>query len=558
MPLSQYSLKRAGWRTQIIVSYSLMAIIPLLTSAYLILTYIMPNIVTEENIALVVLLNILISLGGFFVVFMSMKGLAEFRDHLKKIADGNFSSRIDIRNGPDVTSITRSIERIVERMVESNQRLQALSSDLEKQVGERTAELKTVNRKLEEELRERKNAEQALRDSNIQLSDALARLKELQQAIIQQERLSALGQMASGIAHDMNNVLMPILGFSELILSSEALQNNPKEIKEIVQDIKSAADDARDVLQRLREFYRPPTDLKLSGANLADIVRDAVRMTSPKWKDQSSAAGKNIVVRENLSDIPAFGLDVTQMREALVNIIFNSVDAMPKGGVIEISTRVSGKMAVIEIADSGTGMPEEALKRCFEPFFTTKLAGTGMGLAVTYGIIRRHRGTISISSQPNKGTRVTIQIPIETPVPGKPQEPEAAVSISPLNILIIDDDERSRQVLQRGLEAEGHKLTVTNNGRDGVSAFGRHTFDLVISDRAMPDMNGDVVTREIKKQNPRIPIIMLTGFGDLMKDRQEQPEGVDIILGKPSSMTDVKRAMAELLPAKIVHDGAQS
>jgi CheY-like chemotaxis protein len=362
--------------------------------------------------------------------------------------------------------------------------------------------------------------------------------------------------MASGIAHDINNALMPIMGFSELLLDDNFAFDDRTETRNIIRDIKSAADDAHNVLSRLREFYRQPDAGQITTADINTIIKDAVRMTSPRWKDQHSAEGKHISVVENLGEIPEFGFDVSQLREAFINIILNAVDAMPDGGEMRISSSNDNGVAQIEICDTGCGMSEETVKRCFEPFYTTKSTGTGLGLAVTYGAIRRHNGNIKVSSEPGRGTRITIRIPTTKVCDGPAITVKPRTALAPIRILIIDDDERSRRVLGRTLQKDGHRVVTAINGAGGMETFRNDkAFDAVVIDRAMPDMSGDAVAVEIRRLAPEMPIIMLTGFGDLMKDRNEKPDGVNIVLGKPATPNELMDAIAGLISGKIIPSG---
>lgn len=235
-----------------------------------------------------------------------------------------------------------------------------------------------------ENLTRRKQAEEDLRETNRELEKALAELKATQKQVIQQERLSAIGQMASGIAHDFNNTLTPILGFAEVLLESPRLLDNKAETRRCLQLLRTSAKDAASVVSRLREFYRPvETDEEFPVVDLAKIVRQAVSLTEPKWRRQTQANGLTVEVVAEAKASPFVAGQESALREVLTNLIFNAVDAMPQGGRISLETSINGNDAVIRVRDNGTGMTESVRQRCLEPFFSTKgERGTGLGLSM--------------------------------------------------------------------------------------------------------------------------------------------------------------------------------
>src|ERR1700704_269282 len=264
-----------------------------------------------------------------------------------------------------------------------------------------------------ENLTRRKQAEDDLRETNRELEKALSELKATQQQIIQQERLSAIGQMASGIAHDFNNTLMPILGFADLLLENDALLADKVEARKCLEMLLTAARDETNVVNRLREFYRPiATDEEFPIVDLAKIVKQAISLTEPKWRHQAQANGLTVTVSTELKALPIVAGEESQLREVLTNLIFNAVDAMPEGGSISLETSIEGERAVIKVRDTGTGMIETVRQRCLEPFFSTKgEGGTGLGLSMVYGIVERHRGLLEIQSTVGQGTTFIIRLP---------------------------------------------------------------------------------------------------------------------------------------------------
>ncbi len=245
-----------------------------------------------------------------------------------------------------------------------------------------------------ENLTRRRRAEQDLREANRELEKALTELKATQQQIIQQERLSAIGQMASGIAHDFNNTLTPILGFSDLLLEKPGILEDTAQARKFLGFLRTSAQDAASVVARLRQFYRPlDKDEEFPVIDLNNIITQSISLTEPKWRRQAQADGVTIQVESKLQPIPPIAGEESALREVLTNLIFNAVDAMPTGGTITLETATEAEHAIIRVCDTGAGMTEAVRQRCLEPFFSTKgERGTGLGLSMVYGIIERHRG----------------------------------------------------------------------------------------------------------------------------------------------------------------------
>ncbi len=399
------------------------------------------------------------------------------------------------------------------------------------------------------DITERKRAEAALQEGNRHLEEALAVLQTTQQQIIQQERLHALGTMASGIAHDFNNALNTVVGFSDLLLESPGVLENREKVTRYLRMINTAAQDAARVVLRLREFYRQRDATEpLEFVNLNEVVEETIALTQPKWKDQAQAAGLTIHVARDLQEVPLVEAVPAEVREVLTNLIFNAVEAMPRGGTITLRTRVEAGWAVLEVRDSGTGMPESVRQRCFEPFFTTKGDnGTGLGLAMVYGIIQRHGGTTEIESSPGQGTAIRIRLPNRSS-PSRAGHVEEVKRVSKsLHVLIVDDEPRAQEVLTEYLSIDGHTSEAATHGREGLEKFRGGRFDLVMTDRAMPEMSGDQLCAAIRQVSPTTPTILVTGFGAFMKAAGEQPDGVDLILGKPVSQASLRAALVEAM-----------
>jgi signal transduction histidine kinase/ActR/RegA family two-component response regulator len=383
-------------------------------------------------------------------------------------------------------------------------------------------------------------------------------LRRTQQTVVQQERLRALGQMASGVAHDINNALSPITAYAELLLST--LPDLEDGSRERLKRISQAAEDVAQIVARMREFYRRDLDSEqLEKVNVNATIQEVVELTRPRWRDLANRQGISIDVQAQLEpNLPVLVCNASELREALTNVVFNAVDALPHGGVITLVSRSVTKPDLqevqIEVRDNGTGMEEKVRQHCLEPFFSTKLhsGGTGLGLAMVYGMVRRHDGNVEIESAPGQGTCVRLIFPVRdraiAPARLQPAKQEACRS---LRILCIDDEPELRQLMHDLLEVFNHTVSVAPGGREGLEMFranlgGKEPYEVVITDLGMPDMDGHHVARAIKAESPGTPIIMLTGWGTIMKTEGETAQDVDAVLSKPPHIQELNNLLAQM------------
>jgi signal transduction histidine kinase/CheY-like chemotaxis protein len=395
------------------------------------------------------------------------------------------------------------------------------------------------------------------------LQKAYNELHQTQQTVMQHERLKALGQMASGIAHDINNALSPIVGFSELLLRIEtSLSDNGKKH---LNYIKTAGEDISHIVAGLKEFYRLRDEHEaLMPLKLNQIVEQVVDMTRPRWRDLPQRRGIMIDMQKDLApDLPdLFGIE-SEIREALTNLILNAVDAMPSGGTLQVRSRVAPSTVMLEVCDTGIGMDETIRKRCLEPFFSTKgKRGTGLGLAMVYGIMERHEGRIDIDSSPGKGSTMRLIFPLPKTARNPAPMTELQEESGPLHILCIDDEPMVRKLMSEMLSHDGHDVETSDSGQSGLRAFksactAGNPFDVVITDLGMPRMDGREVATALKAENPRTPVFMLTGWGDFMKEDNDMP--VDAILAKPPRIQEIRNLLREVAPGiKAVPDARQN
>ena len=393
-----------------------------------------------------------------------------------------------------------------------------------------------------EDITGRKQAVDSLREVNTELEKALADLKTTQQQVIQQERLRALGQMASGIAHDFNNALMPVSGFAELLLVDPSILDDKKKAAGYLEIIRTAAQDATNIVARLREFYRANEHSDVfTEVNLKRLAQQTISLTQPKWKNQAQARGAEIHIKEMLDDVPTIAGDESALREVLTNLIFNAVDAMAAGGTLTLRTFCEGERVCVEVSDTGAGMSDEVRKRCMEPFFSTKgERGTGLGLAMVFGIVQRHDGKIDLNTQIGQGTAFTISFPVRSIAP-KAAAAGPARHQQALRVLVVDDEPQVRQVLTAFLTKEGHQVQTADDGVDGLRRFLDGKFDLVITDKAMPGMSGDQMAVAIKQFSPGMPIVLLSGFHTARDN--EVLAGINVIATKPITLPALRETI---------------
>jgi signal transduction histidine kinase/CheY-like chemotaxis protein len=437
------------------------------------------------------------------------------------------------------------------------------------------AEITTVRSEKQELQSKVITTEQQCRDlyDQVRLTDGVQKaydeLRRTQHMVVQQERLRALGQMASGIAHDINNSLSPIVAYSELL--PKVLPDLPDFGRNYLKSIRTCGEDISRIVARMREFYRRRSDTEqLSKADVNAIIEEVIDLTRPRWRDMPQREGISIEVRRDLAaDLPRLLSDVSDLREALINLVFNAVDALPQGGVITLATRsTTGAVSAekraperqvqIEVRDNGIGMDEKTRQHCLEPFFSTKAkrGGTGLGLAMVYGMLQRHGGNIEINSQPGAGTSICLTFPVlEREASAVPALPAATAARRSVRVLCIDDEPQIQELLSDCLSRLDHKVVVASGGREGIEMFraaakSGQPFESVITDLGMPDVDGHQVVRAIKADSPKTPVIMITGWGTMIKSDGDKLPEADALVGKPPSIEKLNELLLRLTAAR--------
>jgi CheY-like chemotaxis protein len=327
-------------------------------------------------------------------------------------------------------------------------------------------------------------------------------------------------------------------------------------MREYLDIAQRSVNDVAHTVERLKEFSRQrEPQLKLAPVDPNRLMEQVLDLTRARWSSMPQQRGVVIKARTELdSELPPILGIESEIREALVNLVFNAVDAMPDGGVLTLRTRSERRQRTagtlrsvhLEVEDTGVGMDEETCRRCIEPFFTTKgECGTGLGLAMVFGIASRHDAEIEIDSAPGRGTTIRLsflETMLDTPEPTIMSGPP-----SPLRILVVDDDPLILRVLKAALEADGHTVVAADGGQAGIDVFRRaedgERFDVVMTDLGMPQVDGHRVASAVKALRPSAKVILLTRWGQ----RDELPPDVARVLSTPPKRQELRATLGELM-----------
>ena len=360
--------------------------------------------------------------------------------------------------------------------------------------------------------------------------------KEERERAARADKLRALGQLASGVAHDFNNSLAAILGRAQLLrrqIDEPALTRN-------LDIIQTAAEDAAATVRRIQTFARKSPVKEFELVDVAGLLNDAVEITRTRWQNEARIRGLEYdVTLDAEKGLSTYG-SASELREVFVNLIVNAVDAMPKGGRLSVTCRRNESRLMLTFTDNGMGMPDDVRQKIFEPFFSTKGAqGTGLGLSVSYSIIERHAGSISVISEPGKGTIFMIDLPAIVAEPSLDEVETVSGEIPSLRVLVIDDELPVRETLAEMLTAVNHKVELAGSGQEALQKMRQHAFDFVFTDLAMPEMDGWETARSIRKNWPDVKIVLVTGYGPNTTPPPGEEHLVDAIIGKPFDFSQV-------------------
>jgi PAS domain S-box-containing protein len=367
--------------------------------------------------------------------------------------------------------------------------------------------------------------------------------KEERERAARADKLRALGQLASGVAHDFNNSLAAILGRAQLLRRQV---NDPALVRNL-DIIQTAAEDAAATVRRIQTFARKSQVKEFELLDVASLLNDAIEITRTRWENEARLRGLEYKVRlEAEAGHNTYG-SASELREVFVNLIVNAVDAMPRGGQLLIQCHRQNDRLQLQFSDNGMGMPDDVRQKIFEPFFSTKGAhGTGLGLSVSYSIIERHEGSISVLSQPGLGTTFTIDLPAASLESSQDNISLPADEIASLRILVVDDEAPVRETLAEMLIAVDHQVEMAGSGQEAVEKMRRGSFDFVFTDLAMPEMDGWETARSIREHWPNVRIILVTGYGPTTVPPEGEEGLVDAIIGKPFDFAQVGSTLNSL------------
>jgi signal transduction histidine kinase/CheY-like chemotaxis protein len=392
-------------------------------------------------------------------------------------------------------------------------------------------------------------AEQARRHVE-ELNHYIGEQERIREQYTQVEKMSALGELASGVAHDFNNTLAGILGRAQLLLGT----GDPEKITSGLKLIIKTAKDGAKTIKRIQDFARQRRDHDFQPVSVDQLLLDVSEITRPRWKDHAEASNVHIGLELQIRSKALLMGDESELREVLVNMVFNAIDAMPQGGTLTLATNEAGDSVEISVSDTGTGMSEEVRSRIFDPFFTTKgKTGMGLGLAVSYGIIRRHEGAVEVDSELNRGSTFRIRLPVargavKTAPTGELVMPAAtfAQKSQRTKILVVDDEDYVRELLRDILEREGCQVCLAGGGHEALAIFQAQQFDAVFTDVGLPGMSGWELARAIRAQNRHLPMAVITGWGEAVGSHEQKAAQVEWVVAKPFTVDRITEIAREV------------
>ncbi|MDP3908900.1 MAG: ATP-binding protein [Gemmatimonadales bacterium] len=371
---------------------------------------------------------------------------------------------------------------------------------------------------------------------------ALRDVKAAQELLVQGATMRALGEMSAGASHHLNNLLAVVLGRIQLVLAGV----DPSQVRRSLEIVARAAGAAAEVVRRLQRFSRMEAAEPLASADLSLVAAEAIEMTSGLWMDAAQNRGITIDVSLDAGVVPPATGNAAALREAVTNLLLNAIDALPNGGRVTVKTFQSGGWACLAVADNGVGMSEDVKQRALEPFFTTKgVKSTGLGLSLSYGVMKRHGGDLQIETTPGLGTTVTMRLPVsavtEAPRPGTEESASLQPAQASLRILLIDDQEEVREVVADMLRSLGHSVVVAPGGIEALALLhAGETVDMVLTDLGMPGMTGWDVARAVKERWPRLPVGLLTGWGEHVAGAAGAPDLISGLSAKPATLETLR------------------
>ncbi len=440
-----------------------------------------------------------------------------------------------VKGHVDMQLLLRSIQYAIERK-RGQVAGQQLNAELEARVKERTAALEAANEQLQREIAERRLAEEQSVKVNQQLTVVVAELRAVQ-------RSRAAADRTGTATREIEEAFKRIHQYAEVILRAPALIANPEKVTEHLQQIILAADAGRKALRKPGDAAGVAAEVAASAEEafetvaLDTLIDHVVGLCSPKAGEHAGGTPPKFTFERKAGRGTDIHGDPIKLREMLTHLVRNSMNAIPRRGTITIGAHQQGEDASLTVQDDGLGVTEAMRQRLLDPSVVTERPdGWPTGYAVIHEVVARHRGRLEIESRKGIGTTVRVIFP---------SAKSAAAPPPRRRVLVVDDDPIVREVISTYLTDDGYAVTLAVNGRDGMEKFCASEFDIVLTDRSMPEMEGDEFAREVKKLRPGVPVILITGFGDIMAVTGEKPEGVDVVMCKPFTMAGLQATLGK-------------
>jgi len=385
------------------------------------------------------------------------------------------------------------------------------------------------------------------------IAEAHTKYEAQREQQIHAEKMAALGELSFGVAHNVNNTLTGILGRAQLLLRNSGDISKIESGLELI--IKSAEDGAH-IIRRIQDFARQRPSREFEIISVASLLKDAYELTRPKWEGRSEFGPVRFALHaDSRAHIKG---DPVELREVLVNMIYNAVDAMPSGGEVRLGTIETRDHVILTIADTGTGMGPEVKSRLFDPFFSTKgRKGTGMGLAVSFGIIRRHEGSIDVESEQGRGTTFKISLPRVANTPTRIADRHVVIETparyGKIRVLVVDDETPVRDVLIEALEAEGCEVLAAQSGDIALAIYDQNqdSIDAVFTDIGMPEMSGWELVREIRARSRTVPLAIVSGWADAISVDVRNSVKADWVIAKPFDIDKISGIAQQIVERKV-------
>jgi len=398
------------------------------------------------------------------------------------------------------------------------------------------------------------------RDYVLAVARDVSERRQLQEQLLQSQKMEAIGQLAGGVAHDFNNILMVIMGLADMLLADDRL-SDPHKAK--VAQIMSSSDKAAQLTSRLLSFSRK----QVVNLRMTDVY--GLILSMQKFLER--VIGEDVRLQTSVPRDPLYvSIDAGQIEQVLLNLVANARDAMPKGGTVRIEAAAQdvehgfmdvngptkpGRYVVISVSDNGNGMDDKTRQRIFEPFYTTKEPGkgTGLGLSIVYGIVKLHHGFINVYSEPGLGTTFRLYLPLKGDKPAHPEEePVLPARGGTETILVAEDEQSLRHLLEAILTGYGYRVLLAADGGEAIAKVRQDgaRIDLVLMDVIMPGVNGKEAFEAIRGTCPQLPVLFMSGYTkDIIDSRGLVDAGADLLM-KPLQPQELLRKVREILDAR--------